>query len=63
MWGIEGRQNGTENQKSLKAQLSGKEGKGEIWDLDPRILIPIITHIPLYLILFPHNTVNEIYNF
>ena len=30
MWGIEGRQNGTENQKSLKAQLSGKEGKGEI---------------------------------
>ena len=25
-----GRQNGTENQKSLKAQLSGKEGKGEI---------------------------------
>lgn len=30
MWGIEGRQNGTENQKSLKAQLRGKEGKGEI---------------------------------
>ena len=25
-----GRQNGTENQKSLKAQLSGKEGTGEI---------------------------------
>ena len=43
--------------------LKDAEGKGEIWDLDPRILIPIIAHIPLYLILFPHNTVNEIYNF
>ena len=30
MWGIEGRQNGMENQKSLKAQLRGKVGKGEI---------------------------------
>lgn len=26
-----GRQNGMENQKSLKAQLRGKEGRGEIW--------------------------------
>ena len=42
--------------------LKDAEGKGDIWDLDPRILIPIIAHIPLYLILFPHKTVNEIYN-
>ena len=31
MWGERGRQNGMENQKSLQAQLRGKEGRGEIW--------------------------------
>ena len=31
MWGERGRQNGMENQKSLQAQLRGKEHRGEIW--------------------------------
>lgn len=37
------------------------EGKGEIWDLDPRILIPSIVHVLLYFILFPHKAINKIY--